>query len=355
MDFFQHFKEALQLAISINDWKNPSFAWKKAYIASVFAAFPYEYIPGIELKKSRRAKIVPSDNYQAQVSSWETEQRQKTEQSWETRQRQETEQPPEIEQPMILPEELRRDGKTEIVVRNRVFIIITRISSVIFISFRGTALSFADFKADVDVRKVKYSMRYGHKARLHGGFFDAVLECFDEVVEKVVSLNKEGVPVYVTGHSLGAAMSAIFHARLAEENFNRFRLPPRCTIPRSTACYTFGMPRYGDRESKARLPQPFHIFNELDAIPTLPPTFLGYVDSANERCLNAIPELTPVPSKGDFALRSGKGIATVLGISDHRIERYVERLYIMRNSVVRPIIEEVPTNSAGSVRQKGRP
>lgn len=104
----------------------------------------------------------------------------------------------------------------------------------------------------------------------------------------------------------------------------------RVSIPSATSCYTFGMPRYGDTNAKVAFPQPYHIFNELDAVPTLPPTILGYVDSADERCLNAIPNLIQVPNKGNLSLRSRKGLPTVLGISDHRMERYVERVDRMR-------------------------
>lgn len=308
MDFYRHFNEARKLADNIDGWDEDTFTWQKAYVASVFAALAYEEIPQFELKKSKRAKVIPCDRYQAHVSRWETEQRQAS------------------------IRKLDINAQTEVVVRNRVVITITRIQRVIFISLRGTTLSFSDFKADLDARKVKYTPGFGETARLHRGFFDAVLECFDEVIEKLASLNKDDhVPIYVTGHSLGGAMAAIFHARLSEVDFHPFKRRNRHRIPPSLSCYTFGMPRYGDLSAKSLLPQPFHIFNELDAIPTLPPTILGFADSANERCLNAIPDLITVMSKGNFALRSGKGIATVLGISDHRMERYIERLDDMRN------------------------
>jgi hypothetical protein len=308
MDFYKYLNEARHLVDKIGDWDENTFTWQKAYVACVFAALAYEEIPQFELKKSKRAKVIPCDRYQAHVSRWETEQRQASVQQLD------------IE-------------RTEVVVQNRVVITITRIKQVIFISLRGTTLSFADFKADLDARKVKCSLGFGETVRLHRGFFDAVLECFDEVVEKVASLNKDDqVPIYITGHSLGGAMAAIFHARLSEEDFfYRFSRRFRRRIHPSLSCYTFGMPRYGDLSAKSLLPQPFHIFNELDAIPRLPPTIFGFADSANERCLNAIPDLITVMSKGDFDLRSGKDIATVLSISDHRMERYLERLNIMRN------------------------
>lgn len=306
MDFIRHFIDAQRLADSIDDWNEHSFSWPKAYVASAFAAVAYEELPLFELKKSKRAKVIPCDRYQAHVARWTNEQRRASVTQLET------------------------NAVIEVVLRSQVIITISKLSRVIFISLRGTTLSFSDFKADLDARKVKYSLGFGDSVKLHRGFFDAVLECFDEVVERVASLNNPHVPVYITGHSLGGAMAAIFHARLGENDLHPFGHRRHNRISPSISCYTFGMPRYGDLASKSLLPQPYHIFNEFDAIPTLPPTFLGYADTANERCLNAIPDQTTVLTKGNFALRSGKGIATVLGVSDHRMERYVERLDVMR-------------------------
>jgi predicted lipase len=308
VDFHAHFNQAQRVADSIDDWETDAFHWQKAYVAAAFAAIAYEEVPQFELKKSKRAKLIPCDRYQAHVSRWETEQRRAT------------------------VKDLDTNIPIEVIVRGRVLITISRLRKVVFVSFRGTTLSFSDFKADLDVRKVRYQGAFGESARLHQGFFDAVLDSFDEVVERLRSMNDDPhVPVYVTGHSLGGAMAAIFHAKLDENDFHPFRHRRRHRISPSVSCYTFGMPRYGDTSAKATLPQPYHTFNELDAIPTLPPRILGFADSANERCINAIPDVMILPSKGDFALRSGKGIATVLGVSDHRMERYLERADAMRH------------------------
>jgi hypothetical protein len=307
MDFYRHFNDAQRLADTIDDWHSDSFTWAKAYVACAFAAVAYEELAQFELKKAKRAKVIPCDRYQGHVARWFNEQRRASVRDLDT------------------------NATIEINVRGRVIVAISKLTRVIFISLRGTTLSFADFKADLDARKVRYSLGFGESVKLHRGFLDAVLECFDEVVEKVASINDQHVPVYITGHSLGGAMAAIFHARLAEHEFHPFVQRRRHRIAPSLSCYTFGMPRYGDLVAKSLLPQPYHTFNEFDAVPTLPPTFIGFADSANERCLNAIPEQTAILNKGNFALRGGKGIATVLGVSDHRMERYVERLDVMRN------------------------
>lgn len=308
MDFYTHFNDAQRLADSIDDWDEDTFSWSKAYIAAAFAAVAYEEVPQFELKKSKRAKIIPCDRYQAHVARWEAEQRRATVRDLDT------------------------NTQIEVIIHGKMIVTISRLRKVIFVSFRGTTVSFSDFKADLDIRKVRYQSGFGESAKLHRGFFDAVLECFDEVVERVRAMNNDPrVPVYVTGHSLGGAMAAIFYARLDETDFHPFRHRRRHRIPAATSCFTFGMPRYGDTSAKSLLPQPYHTFNELDAVPTLPPKLLGFADSANERCLNAIPDIAPILSKGDCALRAGKGIATVLGISDHRMERYVERTNAMRH------------------------
>lgn len=306
MDFYPLLNDARDLADSIDNWEDASFRWKKAYIAAVFSAAAYEEIPQFELRKSKRAKIIPCDRYQAHISRWESNQ-QRTSLA-----------------------QLDTNVRITTIIRNRIVVTISRLPNVIFVSFRGTTLSFADFKVDIDARKVRYGWSLGESVRLHNGFLDAVLECFDEVVEHLNAANeKRGVPVYVAGHSLGGAMAAIFFARLAQVDFHPFVHHCYRFSRSPTACYTFGMPRYGNLAAKSLFPQPYHIFNELDAVPTLPPKILGYVDSANETCLNAIPEMITLLSKGDFALRSGKGIATVLGVSDHRMERYIERTNTM--------------------------
>lgn len=305
MDMRRHLAAAMQAAADIPDWEHHGFDWHKAYVAAVFSALAYEAIPEFELKKSRRAKVIPSDRYQAHISRWEMASRP--------------------------PPALRELGElgVDLIVRRRVVVAITALQNVIFVSLRGTTISFADIMADIDIRKVKYSLGFGESMRLHRGFFDAVLECFDEVIDTVAARRQNNSPIYITGHSLGGAMAAVFQARLAEAGYHPLFRPRVYRIPPATACYTFGMPRYQDMVAKAMLPQPFHVFNELDAVPTVPPTMLGFVDAPNERCLNAIPALITVERKGNLALRADKRLPTVLGGSDHRMERYVDRVEAM--------------------------
>jgi hypothetical protein len=147
MEFYTHFNDAQRLADSIENWEDDTFNWSKAYVAAVFSAVAYEEVPPFELKKSKRAKLIPCDRYQAHIAVWETEQRRATVRNLDT------------------------TADIEVIVHGRVVITITRLRKVIFVSLRGTTLSFSDFKADLDIRKVRYQSGLGESAKLHRGFF----------------------------------------------------------------------------------------------------------------------------------------------------------------------------------------
>lgn len=302
MVFFRYLHDAQQLTAKITDWDSSRFDWRKSFVACVFSAAAYEEMPRFELKGAKRAKVIPCDSFQANFAR--------------------------VREDGTVPSlsRLETDQRFEVVVRDRIVVIVTRVQNVIFISLRGTTLSFFDFKADLDARKVRYPVGLGDSVRLHRGFFDAVLDCFDEVMERVAEVMRPDTPIYITGHSLGGAMAAIFYAKLAEQR--SLRQQQRST---ATACYTFGMPRFGDLSAKSFLPAPYHVFNQFDAVPTLPPTSMGFADCGTERCIDARPAVVTIVSKGNAGFRKSKGIATLLGISDHRMEKYLERLDVLRN------------------------
>ena len=306
MNLYEKLDDIQRLVRKVATWSNEAFDWEKAYVASLFASLAYEEIPEFELKTSERAKVIPCDSYQAHVSRWESDQTRSTLAG--------------------IDSQIPRG----VVVREQVVVTAFQLPEVIFVAFRGTTISFADFKADLDVRKARYPLGFGESVKFHRGFFEAVLEAFDEVVERIDTYRQpKDLPIYVCGHSLGGAMAAIFHGQANEDKHHLSGGRRHRSSPRTEACYTFGMPRYGDLSAKALLAQPYHTYNELDAVPTLPPKLLGYVDSANERCVNAIPAVLPSIHKGDFAFRTQDGMSTILGVSDHRMERYIDRVRIL--------------------------
>lgn len=127
------------------------------------------------------------------------------------------------------------------------------------LSFRGTQ---PDKWEDVrtDLRAIKLKTING---KVHIGFKNA----FDDVRDDIVGeLRKHlgKMPLYITGHSLGAALATVAVQEI-EDEFN----------DQVAACYTFGSPRVGDGKYEKSIKVPFYrIVNATDIV-TLVPFFLG--------------------------------------------------------------------------------
>lgn len=127
----------------------------------------------------------------------------------------------------------------------------------IFVVFRGTEpKSWNDIKADLSFRKT-WHRGYG---RVHRGFMQEVWKLYDHLAKHVYDTKKD---VYVAGHSLGGAM-AVLYAQACR--------PQNCP-----SVYTYGAPRSGTKEFVKNY-EPFHcrVVNNNDAVPTVPPSFLGF-------------------------------------------------------------------------------
>ena len=118
--------------------------------------------------------------------------------------------------------------------------------------------------------------------KVHGGFKQALLGFWPQIL---AVLRRTGVPVFYTGHSLGAALATLA-ASLR---------PPR-------ALYTFGSPRVGDRRFGRTLDglRVFRIANPLDIVTTLPPA--GWRSGFRH-----VGERQVLPVAGDRLARPGSG------------------------------------------------
>lgn len=127
------------------------------------------------------------------------------------------------------------------------------------LSFRGTQPDkWEDIRTDIRVLKLRTV-----DGRVHIGFKKA----FDDVKDAIViELRKHlgEMPLYITGHSLGAALATVAVQEI-EEEFN----------DQVAACYTFGSPRVGDGKYERAIKVPFYrIVNTTDIV-TLIPFLLG--------------------------------------------------------------------------------
>jgi len=127
------------------------------------------------------------------------------------------------------------------------------------LSFRGTQPDrWEDIRTDIKVLKERTI-----DGKVHAGFKEAYDDLRDEILEEFRA-NLGEMPLYITGHSLGAALATVATQELGEE-FN----------DQIAACYTFGSPRVGDGKYEKSIKAPFYrIVNTTDIV-TLVPYFFG--------------------------------------------------------------------------------
>jgi triacylglycerol lipase len=112
--------------------------------------------------------------------------------------------------------------------------------------------ALADWTTDFDIRLSDW-FRGG---RVHRGFKDALEEVWPEIFPYMEKLADQGCKIWVTGHSLGAAL-----AILAADRFQDVQ-----------GVYTFGSPRLGDREFQENFQlQAYRVVNGDDLVSRVPP------------------------------------------------------------------------------------
>ena len=99
------------------------------------------------------------------------------------------------------------------------------------------------------------------KARVHRGFRDAFVSVREQVDRYLPCA--EGLPIFITGHSLGGALATLGASPLSDWG--------------PAACYTFGAPRVGNKGFSKSLRTPvYRVVNPLDTVPLVPPCSQGY-------------------------------------------------------------------------------
>jgi len=151
------------------------------------------------------------------------------------------------------------------------FLAKTKDNQFAVLAFRGTEVTkFKDVR--IDVMASKKSVLDG---RVHSGFRVAYESVAPEIEEEVLKLGD--VPLYITGHSLGAALATIATQRL--EHNPRIR-------EKIAACYTFGSPRVGNSEYDIEFKSPiYRVVNTTDIVTVIPLLAMGYVHIGDVRYL----------------------------------------------------------------------
>lgn len=117
--------------------------------------------------------------------------------------------------------------------------------------FRGTN-ELVDWLVDFDAIPESWS----GAGLVHHGFANALESVWDKIKTSLGNNVPSDCPLFITGHSLGAALATLASSLLHPQGL-----------------YTFGSPRVGDRDFAAALSgvSVFRVVNNRDAVTTVPP------------------------------------------------------------------------------------
>ena len=141
------------------------------------------------------------------------------------------------------------------------------------LAFRGTEISKReDMKIDIEATKVSVL-----DGRIHAGFKIAYESVAKDIEASILKL--KDIPLYITGHSLGAALATVATQRL--EHNPRIR-------EIIAACYTFGSPRVGDSHYDIEFKSPiYRVVNTTDIVTIIPLLAMGYIHIGDVRFLGS--------------------------------------------------------------------
>lgn len=174
------------------------------------------------------------------------------------------------------------------------------------IAFRGTEPEWNDISADLDFFK---------DDGFHSGFLEEYYKLSKAADEWIKE--RSHLDLYITGHSLGAAMATI----CAYHN------------PQAKELVTFGSPRVANRSVVKEIKVPHKRFvNNNDIVPKIPFAWLGYVHHGDLQYINYEGEWAKMSllqiSKDQWkgrkrAFEKGEWFD---GVYDHSMDEYVKKL-----------------------------
>ena len=187
------------------------------------------------------------------------------------------------------------------------------------VAFRGTEPKvLKDWMSDLDVNLVG-----GPGGKVHDGFNAALNSIWRDLwLDITQTRNKRSL--WLTGHSLGAALAVLATAKLRLEKDEPVN-----------GLYTFGQPRVGDREFAQNFDadfsgKTFHYVNNNDVVPRVPPRAVGYSHVGSFCYFDANGKQRDDINWMNLILDRLKGsIEDCLlldGIKDHPMNFYVDRL-----------------------------
>ncbi len=153
--------------------------------------------------------------------------------------------------------------------------------SAMVIAFRGTPLDRIDVQdivSDAKAKLVPFDAQ-ASLGKVHQGFKQALDSVWPQVETRILAAAQAQKPLFITGHSLGAALATLATARLTMlDQYKNVR-------PLVRGLYTLGSPRVGNDDFVNRFQAAFQAGpqfpivrerNEQDIVTRSPPAALGY-------------------------------------------------------------------------------
>lgn len=192
--------------------------------------------------------------------------------------------------------------------------------NLLVLAFRGTEGNIRDWMTDLDIGLVG-----GPGGMVHEGFHAALSAVWRDIW-RFISQQRNRRALWVTGHSLGAALATLAVAKLRLEKDEPVN-----------GLYTFGQPRTGDRDFAKNLDadfekQTFRYVNNNDIVPRVPFRAMSYSHVGTFRYFDADGDQRDDISWWDKVVDRMEGrIEDLLkpgtdGLKDHFMARYVASL-----------------------------
>ena len=137
----------------------------------------------------------------------------------------------------------------------------------ILVAFRGTEPThLEDWMSDAKIRKTA-----APGGNVHRGFYGALMLVWHDMEQWLEGARRPEQSLWITGHSLGAALAALATASLLFSE----------AAPRVNGLYTYGQPRCGSEPWAAAFnmrfkAQAFRVVNNNDVVTRVPPSNLNY-------------------------------------------------------------------------------
>ncbi len=207
------------------------------------------------------------------------------------------------------------------------------------IAFRGSEAHVNDWNDNLDAGFVPGPFNEGD--RLHRGFAQGFLQILPEIESRLKAFKRPGSALFLTGHSLGAALATLTAASFYKEGRSLHSI------------YGFGSPRVGCRRFRNSYEirdrkRTFRVVNQHDIITRIPPRFLRYRHVGLLRYLDGAGNIHDDP---DFWKRmliyidpKGRSSSDYINaiidrfpesVDDHKIGNYVKKL--------QPLVPTSPT------------